>query len=233
MKMEELAKGDGYKVPAAHHPFMRLGLEKLDDFHDEVADLEATLADVVKLGGQDAEKKAAKLIKQLRAFEPSITMIGQIKAGKTSLVNAMVGRPELLPADVNPWTSVVTSLHLNTPLPEDSPMATFQFFSQGEWDHLVENGGRIGELSSRAGADDELEKVRRQIADMREKTKQRLGRKFELLLGQKHSYAELNDDLVQRYVCMGDDVEDLEEEDQQGRFADITRVFTPTQFRPP
>ncbi|MDP5085961.1 MAG: dynamin family protein [Yoonia sp.] len=223
MKMEELAKGDGYKVPAAHHPFMRLGLEKLDDFHDEVADLEATLADVVKLGGQDAEKKAAKLIKQLRAFEPSITMIGQIKAGKTSLVNAMVGRPELLPADVNPWTSVVTSLHLNTPLPEDSPMATFQFFSQGEWDHLVENGGRIGELSSRAGADDELEKVRRQIADMREKTKQRLGRKFELLLGQKHSYAELNDDLVQRYVCMGDDFEDLEEEDQQGRFADITK----------
>lgn len=223
MKMEELTKGDGYKVPAAHHPFMRLGLEKLDDFHDEVADLEATLADVVKLGGQDAEKKAAKLIKQLRAFEPSITMIGQIKSGKTSLVNAMVGRPELLPADVNPWTSVVTSLHLNAPLPEDAPTASFQFFSQGEWDHLVENGGRIGELSERAGADDELEKVRQQIAEMREKTKQRLGRKFELLLGQKHNYAELNDDLVQRYVCMGDDFEDLDEDDQQGRFADITK----------
>ncbi|MCK0095856.1 dynamin family protein [Yoonia sp. F2084L] len=223
MKMEELAKGDGYKIPAAHLPFMRLGLEKLDDFHDEVADLEATLGDVVKLGGQDAEKKAAKLIKQLRAFEPSITMIGQIKSGKTSLVNAMVGRPDLLPADVNPWTSVVTSLHLNAPLPEDAPTATFQFFSQGEWDHLVENGGRIGELSERAGADDELEKVRQQIAEMREKTKQRLGRKFELLLGQKHNYAELTDELVQRYVCMGDDFEDMEEDDQQGRFADITK----------
>ena len=223
MKMEELTKGDGYKVPAAHHPFMRVGLEKLDDFHDEVADLEATLADVVKLGGTDTEKKSSRLIKQLRAFEPSITMIGQIKSGKTSLVNAMVGRPELLPADVNPWTSVVTSLHLNAPLPEDAPTASFQFFSQGEWDHLVENGGRIGELSARAGADDELEKVRQQIAEMREKTKTRLGRKFELLLGQKHNYAELNDDLVQRYVCMGDDFEDLEEEDQQGRFADITK----------
>ena len=223
MKMEELDKGDGYKVPAAYHPFMRIGLEKLDGFHDEVTDLEATLADVVKLGGQDAEKKSSKLIKQLRSFEPSITMIGQIKSGKTSLVNAMVGRPELLPADVNPWTSVVTSLHLNAPLPDDAPTATFQFFSQGEWDYLVENGGRIGELSSRAGADDELEKVRQQIAEMREKTKQRLGRKFELLLGQKHNYAELNDELVQRYVCMGDDFEDLEEEDQQGRFADITK----------
>ncbi|MFQ1701036.1 dynamin family protein [Loktanella agnita] len=223
MKMEELTKGDGYKVPAAHHPFMRLGLEKLEAFHDEVTDLEATLADVVKLGGSEAEKKAGKLIKQLRMFEPSITMIGQIKSGKTSLVNAMVGRPDLLPADVNPWTSVVTSLHLNAPLPVDAPTATFQFFSQGEWDHLVENGGRIGELSARAGADEELEKVRVQIAEMRDKTKARLGRKFELLLGQKHSYAELNDDLVQRYVCMGDDFEDMEEEDQQGQFADITK----------
>ncbi len=223
MKMEELTKGDGYKVPAAHHPFMRLGLEKLDAFHDEVTDLEATLGDVVKLGGQDAEKKSSKLIKQLRTFEPSITMIGQIKSGKTSLVNAMIGRPELLPADVNPWTSVVTSLHLNAPLPADAPTASFQFFSQGEWDHLVENGGRIGELSSRAGADEELEKVREQIAEMREKTKARLGRKFELLLGQKHNYAELNDELVQRYVCMGDDFEDMDEEDQQGQFADITK----------
>ncbi|RBW43357.1 hypothetical protein DS901_11120 [Loktanella sp. D2R18] len=223
MKMEELTKGDGYKVPAAHHPFMRLGLEKLEEFHDEIVDLEATLADVVKLGGPDAEKKSTRLIKQLRAFEPSITMIGQIKSGKTSLVNAMVGRPNLLPADVNPWTSVVTSLHLNTPLANDAPTASFQFFSQGEWDHLVENGGRIGELSSRAGADEELEKVREQITEMRDKTKARLGRKFELLLGQKHSYADLTDDLVQRYVCMGDDFEDMDEEDQQGRFADITK----------
>lgn len=223
MKMEELEKGEGLKIPAADHPFMRNGLEKLDAFQDEVADLEATLADVVRLGGADAEKKSAKIIRQLHGFEPSITMIGQIKSGKTSLVNAMVGRPELLPSDVNPWTSVVTSLHLNTPLAADAPTASFQFFSQGEWDHLVENGGRIGELSSRSGADEELEKVREQIAAMREKTKIRLGRKFELLLGQKHNYAEMSEDLVQRYVCMGDDFEDLEEDDQQGRFADITK----------
>ena len=222
--MEELAKeGEAAPTKAAQPDFMRLGLEKLDAFCDEIVDLEATLQDVVRLGGADAEKKSSKLIKQLRSFEPSITMIGQIKAGKTSLVNAMVGRPELLPADVNPWTSVVTSLHLNAEIPDDAPTASFQFFSKDEWDHLVENGGRIGELSARAGADEELEKVRRQIAEMREKTKARLGRKFELLLGQKHNYAELNDGLMQRYVCMGDDFEDLDDEDQQGRFAVITK----------
>ncbi|MFT7108034.1 MAG: hypothetical protein ACJAVT_002566, partial [Yoonia sp.] len=43
------------------------------------------------------------------------------------------------------------------------------------------------------------------------------------LLGQKHSYAELNDDLIQRYVCMGDDFDDLDQADEQGRFADITK----------
>ena len=223
MKMEELTSDGDQPTPTVQPAFMRRGLEKLEAFQDEIADLEATLADVVKLGGLDAEKKSAKLIKQLRSFEPSVTMIGQVKAGKTSLVNAMVGRPDLLPADVNPWTSVVTSLHLNTPLPPDAPTAAFQFFSKGEWDHLIENGGRIGELAARAGADEELEKVRTQIIAMRDKTKQRLGRKFELLLGQKHSYAQLNDDLIQRYVCMGDDFDDLGQADQQGRFADITK----------
>ena len=223
MKMAELDDFDSYKVPEADHPFMQLGLERLAAFQDEVGDLEATLNQVARLGGPESERKAAKLLKQLRSFEPSITMIGQIKSGKTSLVNAMAGHPDLLPADVNPWTSVVTSLHLNTPIAEDAPKATFQFFSQGEWDYLIENGGRIGELSSRAGADEELDKIREQISEMREKTKQRLGKKFELLLGQRHNYADISDELVQRYVCLGDDFEDLEPEEQQGRFADITK----------
>ena len=223
MKMEDLQEENGLAVAPAQPAFMRIGLDKLDTFHDEVLELEDTLHDIEKIGGPEAAKKAAKLVRELRNFEPSITMIGQIKSGKTSLVNAMAGRPDLLPADVNPWTSVVTSLHLNTPLVDGAPAASFQFFNQGEWDHLVENGGRIGELSSRAGADEELQKVRGQIAEMREKTKARLGRKFELLLGQKHNYGHIDDELVQRYVCMGDDFDEDEPVDAQGRFADITK----------
>lgn len=221
--MEDLNDGRGGVALAQQPAFMRIGLDKLDAFHEELRDLEDTLRDIEKIGGPEAAKKAQRLILQLRGFEPSITMIGQIKAGKTSLVNAMAGRPDLLPADVNPWTSVITSLHLNTPLPPDAPRASFQFFDRDEWDHLVENGGRIGELSSRAGADEEMQKVREQIAAMYEKTRERLGRKFELLLGQRHNYAELDDDLVQRYVCMGDDFDDISVAEQQGRFADITK----------
>lgn len=221
--MEELNDGHGGVAAVRQPEFMRIGLDKLENFHSDLLDLEDTLKDIEKIGGPEAAKKAQRLTKQLKTFEPNITMIGQIKAGKTSLVNAMAGRPDLLPADVNPWTSVITSLHLNTPLPPDAPRASFQFFDQNEWDHLVENGGRIGELSSRAGADEEMKKVREQIAHMYEKTRERLGRKFELLLGQRHNYAELDDDLVQRYVCMGDDFDDVSMAEQQGRFADITK----------
>ena len=221
--MEELNDGHGGVASKQLPEFMRIGLDKLEAFNEDLLDLEDTLRDIEKIGGPEAAKKAQRLVKQLNTFEPSITMIGQIKAGKTSLVNAMAGRPDLLPADVNPWTSVITSLHLNTDLPADAPRASFQFFDQDEWDHLVENGGRIGELSSRAGADEEMQKVREQIAQMYEKTRERLGRKFELLLGQRHNYAELDDDLVQRYVCMGDDFDDISVAEQQGRFADITK----------
>ncbi|MFQ6549513.1 dynamin family protein [Aestuariibius sp. 2305UL40-4] len=222
--MRDLKDQDVIGKPAAQTNLLRIGMERLDAFVSEIEDVEDSLNTIADIGGADIEKKTRKLSRQLRTMKPSIAMIGQIKAGKTSLVNAMIGKPEFLPADVNPWTSVVTSLHINAPDADEAPMASFRFFDQNEWDHLVSNGGRIGELSSRAGADDELEKVREQIAMMREKTKERLGRKFELLLGQKHDYGHVDKELVERYVCLGDDFGEPEEgAEQQGRFADITK----------
>ena len=160
----------------------------------------------------------------LSTVEPAITMIGQVKAGKTTLVNALSGMPGLLPADVNPWTSVVTSLHFDPHAPREETRASFQFFEADEWDHLINRGGRIGELASRTGAEDELDRVREQIDEMREKSRRRLGRKFEMLLGQRHDYGYFDSDLIERYVCLGDDFENEFETDQnQGRFADITK----------
>ncbi|WP_239479717.1 dynamin family protein [Actibacterium sp. 188UL27-1] len=210
-----------------HQPSVHLGVDRLEGFVARLQAFNSTLNEIAEIGGEETAKKAQRLQKQLLALEPNVTMIGQIKAGKTSLVNAMVGQPDLLPADVNPWTSVVTSLHLNATQEDQGAAASFQFFNMDEWEHLVDDGGRIGELASRAGADDELEKVREQIAMMREKTRQRLGRKFEMLLGQKHDYGYFDEDLIQRYVCLGDDFDDEEDVDpianQQGRFADITK----------
>jgi len=203
--------------------FMKNGLGPLRDLRGEIEELQETLADIEAVGGTEVARKPRRMVYELDAFAPAVTFIGQIKSGKTTLVNAVAGRPNLLPADVNPWTSVVTSLHLGHPRPEGAPAATFTFFNDNEWDHLVEKGGRIGELSERTGADKEHERLREQIAAMREKTKERLGRKFELLLGQTHTYQTMTEDLIQRYVCLGDDFDTSEAKDRQGQFADITR----------
>lgn len=177
--------------------------------------------------------QARKLRRQIREFEPGVTFIGQVKAGKTTLVNAIVGWADLLPADVNPWTSVVTSLHLSPGVAQDERRSSFRFFSDEEWDGLIRQGGRVGELAARAGAEDEMEKVRQQLDEMREKSKARLGRKFHLLLGQTHDYDSFDAELIERYVCLGDDfweesegdwtLDQFSESRKRGRFADITK----------
>lgn len=194
----------------------------LAEFSDSLTPLRKALRTAQILGDEKARKMALRLSSKLDALEPSITMIGQIKSGKTTLVNCMIGWPDLLPADVNPWTSVVTSLHLSAvPLPQETN-ATFCFFEDSEWERLTAGGGRIGELADRAGAGDELSKIKAQVEEMREKSKARLGRKFEALLGQKHEFGYFDKELIERYVCLGDDFGEGGSA-SQGRFADITK----------
>ncbi|MEE9428688.1 MAG: dynamin family protein [Paracoccaceae bacterium] len=203
---------------------LKIGMDGLDKFYQKAEILKATLSELGQIGNRSMSGSARRLQSQLDDFEPSVTMIGQVKAGKTSLVNAMVGWPDLLPADVNPWTSVVTSLHMSPTLGPKTNSSNFKFFDDNEWARLLERGGRIGELASRAGADDELETVRQQIETMREKSRDRLGKRFELLLGQEHDYGYFDLDLIERYVCLGDDfADDDDDSDNQGRFADITK----------
>ena len=164
------------------------------------------------------------LTKDLQSFEPSITLIGQVKAGKTSLVNALQGGQGLLPSDINPWTSVVTSLHQSPGRAKSNEHARFGFFTEDEWGSLMRSGGRVGELANRAGADQELEKVRRQLDELRDMSRKRLGDRFEILLGQTHDYSYVDAELVERYVCLGDTFEaEGDAPGNQGRFADITR----------
>ena len=209
------------------------GLEPLEQVAKQINDLDAALEALmspdsdVQTGPLD--KKLAALRAQLAAFEPSVTMLGQVKSGKTTLVNAMAGWADLLPSDVTPWTSVVTSLHLR-PKGHATAMqtsASFRFMTSEEWDRLLHKGGRIGEMAGRAGADSELQKIQSQITEMRRRAETRLGRKFELLMGQSHDYGYFDKNLIERYICLGDDFglddSDPNAADAQGRFADITR----------
>ena len=200
------------------------GTRELTRVRAAIDEVDGALETIAAAGDRGAERAARKLQRQLRRIEPSATLIGQVKAGKTSLVNALVGWPDLLPSDVNPWTSVVTSLHLSPRPHLGGDHASFRFFEEDEWTRLLDRGGRIGELAGRAGAEDEVAKVTQQLAAMREKSRRRLGNKFEMLMGQEHDYGYLDSELVERYVCLGDDFEDdTETGATQGRFADITK----------
>ena len=228
------AAGQATSLRTADRPSnLSAGLAPLTQVAEQISDLDAALAALMT---QDAEaqpapldKKLAALRAQLAAFEPSVTLLGQVKSGKTTLVNAMAGWADLLPSDVTPWTSVVTSLHLR---PKGHPTAlqtsaSFRFMTAEEWDRLLNKGGRIGEMAGRAGADSELQKIQSQITEMRRRAETRLGRKFELLMGQSHDYGYFDKNLIERYICLGDgfDLEDGDPDatDAQGRFADITR----------
>ncbi len=212
-------------LKAKQERLLAAGMEDFRALAQSIDALRDALKVLTTFGNENVERRAERMQRQLDAMEPSVTMIGQIKSGKTSLVNALIGEPDLLPADVNPWTSVVTSLHLHPETPGFENSASFRFFDEDEWDKLISGGGRIGELASRAGADAELEKIKHQVAEMREKSRAKLGRKFEVLLGQQRDYGYFDKDLIERYVCLGEEPESDDDPaaDAQGRFADITK----------
>ncbi|MEM0949382.1 MAG: dynamin family protein [Pseudomonadota bacterium] len=219
-----IAPDDQAAVDRARTELLRDGLKALDPLLRDISEIDGALSTISEVGDKSSARSAKKLQRQLQKVEPSVTMIGQVKAGKTSLVNAMIGWPDLLPADVNPWTSVVTSIHLSPRAGLGGNRASFRFFDTEEWTRLLDRGGRMGELAGRAGADEEREKVAEQLQAMREKSIRRLGDKFELLMGQEHKYGYFDSELVERYVCLGDDFEnDTETSTSQGRFADITK----------
>jgi hypothetical protein len=212
--------------PIAPQDFLSTGLEPLIAFAGQAKRLDASLTSLGLLAGEAVGQSVARLREDLSQFEPAITVLGQVKSGKTTLVNALAGWSDLLPSDVNPWTSVVTSLHMMPGPHRREVSARFQLMKEDEWDRLLTKGGRLGELAQRADSQGELELIRHQIEAMREKSRKRLGKKFELLLGQEHEYGYFDRNLLERYICLGDDFlsqADGDSPGKQGWFADITK----------
>ncbi|WP_171177031.1 dynamin family protein [Ruegeria sp. HKCCA4633] len=206
---------------ARNDHLLSVGNEALAPMTSAMSSLTAQIDQLTEVADARSSARLATLKTRMENFTASITMVGQVKAGKSSIVNILAGRPALLPSDVNPWTSVVTTLNINTRPPGDTK-AKFTFFEQEEWDNLMVGGGRLGELANRAGADDEMDDIRRQIGDMKAKSEERLGKHFDLILGQSHQYDHFDEELIQRYVCLGDE-DDPDIDPKTGRFADVTK----------
>ena len=178
-----------------------------------LGDLSVKLSELAVLSNRRAASRIAALQARINEYAAKITLVGQVKAGKSALTSVLVGIPGLMPSDVNPWTSVVTTLMINSrPAADgkDETKARFTFFDREEWARLVATGGRLGELTERAGTTEEMDAVRQQISAMRQATEKRLGRHFEMLLGQSHSYGYFDTELIERYVCLGDGPEQTE-----------------------
>ncbi|MGA7809264.1 dynamin family protein, partial [Bradyrhizobium sp.] len=162
------------------------------------------------------------LVNGAKADVCRIAVVGQVKAGKSSLINALIGRPRFLPADVNPWTAVVTSLHFGE---SSDAGAVYQFFDEHDWERLG-SGGRLQELSLRLGVALDADTLARQIRLMRDRAELRLGRDFRQLLGRQHRFATASPEALERYVCAEDlerDAADIRPGHSVGRFADITK----------
>ncbi len=184
-----------------------------------LASIKALLARLEDLAVPERQGVVAKLTKDVATFRAHVSLIGQVKAGKTSLTNALTGMPEMLPSDVNPWTSVVTSIHVNTPKPRGSD-AVFTFYTEEDWAGLTEDGGPLGKLAQRANFEAELEEMRDQIREMRSKAEARLGANFGLLLGSQHQFRGFGPALLEKYVCLGDESQVGQ---TAGRYADLTK----------
>lgn len=152
-----------------------------------------------------------------------IAAIGQVKAGKSSLLNSLIGQVGFLPSDVNPWTSVVTNMRMNVP-GDPASGARFEFFDEASWDRIVNGDPRVRKAAQKflPGFDPEI--LREQTEEMRRIAKRRLGDSFEKLLGSKHDYDLLSAELLESYVCAGPTEIAEESKTAVGRYSSITKV---------
>ncbi|MCA0043877.1 dynamin family protein [Celeribacter litoreus] len=176
-----------------------------------------------------------KAVKLLSETGTTVSVVGQVKSGKSSLINAISGLGDFLPTEVNPWTAVITNLHFGHPDKPDAG-AVFELFSEEEWKQMIEGDKESRELAEQLLPGFKSEVLEQQIRDMQESAKKRLGSLYHLLLGKKHRFSEVTPEILERYVSAGYGDVDVDEK-SAGRFSGITKaadVFLPPEaFRVP
>ncbi|WP_088345367.1 MULTISPECIES: dynamin family protein [Rhodomicrobium] len=162
------------------------------------------------------------LLSDLESHSCRIAVIGQIKAGKSTLINALIRRPDLLPTDVNPSTAVITKLYFGSAA-EQNNTALFQFFSDDEWERIM-SGGRAGAMTMERHAALRPEQLEEPLEELRQRAETRLGAEYPKLLGKHHLFSSVTAGLLERYVSAGD-YDDVPAADGDRRhYSDITKT---------
>jgi signal recognition particle receptor subunit beta len=152
-----------------------------------------------------------------------IGVIGQVKAGKSTFINALVEQPGLLPSNINPSTAVVTLLNFRRSEAVPEHAAVFRLFSPDEWQDLAEGGGNLRKLTERLVPGFRPELLRAQLEFMRKRAERRLGPDFHELLGQSHCFKQTTQELLSDYISAGSDYEATSTSERR-RLSDITRT---------
>lgn len=181
-----------------------------------------------KLDGlEDAVDRASrddyrKLGQRLDAWAAKIAVIGQVKAGKSTFLNAFLNQHDFLPSDINPWTSVITNMRINV-IGDPETGAEFHFFSEQDWAEIIDGTGQIRKMAEQLLPGFDTELLRKQSEELRAKAEERLGNHYKALLGTKHDYAFVSPELLKRYVCAGPGSDQGLDRSALGRYAALTR----------
>ncbi|WP_298935004.1 dynamin family protein [uncultured Ruegeria sp.] len=181
--------------------------------------------DMNKISNDETRQFISRIVGDLTNLKPSIAFVGQIKAGKSRLINGFTGQAEYLPSDVNPWTTVITDMHFGHPSGRTEG-AEFHFFDNHQWQSLIVEGEELRNMFPDDEDSYKREMIEEQVEAMQVRARRRLGDSYEQLLGQHHDLEHLTSDDLARYVCAGDDpTEDsvLDPGSDRGLYSDITR----------
>jgi hypothetical protein len=205
----------GNSIPEGNVPD---GFEIGQELRESVEAIGTCGAELLPILGAPLSGQIARLLDELAETVTRIAVVGQIKAGKSSFINALTGRTEFLPTHVNPWTAVPTKLYFGVG-EEPQNGARFEFFSEAEWGRLGHalTGPVVNEVS-----DDLPEAAVARTVWRRALV--RLGERYHHLLGEEHRYENVTPKILSHYLCVGPTVEEPSREAKAGRYADITRL---------
>jgi GTP-binding protein EngB required for normal cell division len=192
---------------------------RLDDERRRTLDAALRL---IALSDTETAQAVEILVQELQNHACCVAFVGQVKAGKSTLINVLVEEQDLLPSDINPWTTVITRLHFGIPGKPQSG-AAFTFFNQDEWRRLSV-GGRTRELTRQLFPDFDWQALNAQVEDMQERARRKLGPRFEELLGTEHFFPDVEPGLLNRYVGAGDPRIESPAAGGEGEYADITKL---------
>jgi predicted GTPase len=198
----------------------------LDDFHEYRDDIESTASQVLEYLDEvekgleavereldvsdgetvEIERHEGAIEESLRHLEEGtfqVAFVGQMKAGKSTLVNASIFEDQVLPVASTPQTAKLTVVEQG-----EEPSATVHFYSTEKW----------SEIEERAEQERQSDADNFSYAQQVEQARERLGfGRVEELLG---TTREIEIDELDEYVASYDEI------DGEGQFVDVTESVT-------